>query len=81
MEYFGRILDYALVTLQKLSAPANDDAMKTTHQKLLIELGEISQVGEKSKASLALLMIKGLRFVLQQIQVPVLSVFLCFFTP
>lgn len=68
MEYFGRILDYALVTLQKLSAPANDDAMKTTHQKLLIELAEISQVGEKSKASLALLMIKGLRFVLQQIQ-------------
>jgi hypothetical protein len=80
MDYFGRILEYALLTLQKLSAPANDDEMKTSHHELLKELEEISQIGEKSTASFALLMIRGLRFVLQQIQVPVSSVFLCLFT-
>lgn len=68
MDYFGRILEFALLTLQKLSAPANDDQMKTNHQKLLKELEEISQGEEKSGASFSLLLIKGLRFVLQQIQ-------------
>lgn len=75
MDYFGRILEFALLTLQKLSAPANDDQMKTNHRKLLKELEEISQVEEKSGASFSLLLIKGLRFVLQQIQVPVSTVF------
>ncbi|XP_059459896.1 uncharacterized protein LOC132189258 isoform X2 [Corylus avellana] len=68
VDYFGRILEFALLTLQKLSAPANDDEIKTTHHMLLKELEEISQSGEKSNASFALLMIRGLRFVLQQIQ-------------
>jgi len=62
MDYFGRILEYALLTLQKLSAPANDDEMKTSHHELLKELEEISQIGEKSTASFALLMIRGLRY-------------------
>lgn len=68
MEYLGKILEFSLVTLQKLSAPAKDDEMKTTHHKLLKELEEISQAGDKSNASFALSIIKGLRFVLQQIQ-------------
>lgn len=80
MEYFQRILEFSLVNLQKLSAPANDDEMKENHHKLLKELGELSQVGENSSASFAILMIRGLRFVLQQIQVLVSRLLFCFFT-
>ncbi|KAK9271264.1 hypothetical protein L1049_026854 [Liquidambar formosana] len=68
IEDLGKILEFALVTLHKLSAPANDDELKTTHHMLLKELEDISQAEDKSNASFALLMIKGLRFVLQQIQ-------------
>ncbi|KAL6961961.1 hypothetical protein U1Q18_036920 [Sarracenia purpurea var. burkii] len=69
MDYFGKILEFVLAILQKLSAPASEDEMKPTHRKLLKELGEILQAGDKSNASIAVLMITGLRFVLQQIQV------------
>ncbi|KAF8404280.1 hypothetical protein HHK36_009162 [Tetracentron sinense] len=68
MDYLGKILEYALVTLQKLSAPVNDDEIKKTHQKLLTELGEISHAGDGSNASFFIAIIKGLRFVLEQIQ-------------
>uniref|UniRef100_A0A5B7BYP5 T-complex protein 11 n=1 Tax=Davidia involucrata TaxID=16924 RepID=A0A5B7BYP5_DAVIN len=68
MDYLGKILEFSLLTLHKLSAPANEDEVKTTHHMLLQELGEISQAGDKSNASFALLMMKGLRFVLRQIQ-------------
>ncbi|XP_042482980.1 uncharacterized protein LOC122063328 isoform X2 [Macadamia integrifolia] len=68
MVYLGKILEYALVTLQKLSAPAMEVEMRTTHKKLLNELGEISQAEDKSNASFVLAMIKGLHFVLEQIQ-------------
>ncbi|KAJ4962809.1 hypothetical protein NE237_022748 [Protea cynaroides] len=66
MVYLGKILEYALVTLQKLSAPATEEEIKMTHKKLLNELGEIAQAADKSKFILAI--IKGLRFVLEQIQ-------------
>ncbi|KAJ4964336.1 hypothetical protein NE237_024275 [Protea cynaroides] len=66
MVYLGKILEYALVTLQKLSASATEEEIKKTHNKLLNELGEIAQAAEKSKFILAI--IKGLRFVLEQIQ-------------
>lgn len=69
IDYLGRILEFALVTLQKLSAPANDDDMKANHQKLLNELSEICQASDESKYSCVIAMIKGLRFVLGQIQV------------
>lgn len=69
VDYLGKILEFALVTLQKLCAPANDEEIKNLHNNLLKELGQISQAGDKSNASFALLMIKGLRFVLQEIQV------------
>ncbi|KAL5558472.1 hypothetical protein UlMin_034683 [Ulmus minor] len=68
IDYFGRILEFSLVTLRKLSAPASDDDMKTTHNKFLKELGEVLQTEDKSKASCAIAITKGLRFVLQQIQ-------------
>ncbi|XP_059629694.1 uncharacterized protein LOC132272595 [Cornus florida] len=66
--YLGKILEFALLTLEKLTASANEDEMQKTHHMLLQELGEITQAGDNSNASFALLMMKGLRFVLQQIQ-------------
>ncbi|KAF9685015.1 hypothetical protein SADUNF_Sadunf03G0010300 [Salix dunnii] len=64
--YFRKILEFALVTLQKLSSLAHEDEMKALHQKMLKELAETCQ--EESKYSRIATMIKGLRFVLQQIQ-------------
>lgn len=66
--YFKRLLDFCLVTLQKLSAPAKEKEMEASYQKLMEELGDVSCSGENSKRSFALLMVKGLRFVLHQIQ-------------
>ncbi|KAF3444466.1 hypothetical protein FNV43_RR14158 [Rhamnella rubrinervis] len=69
IHYLGRILDFALITLQKLSSPVNDDEMKTTHQRLMKELADICQVRDESDHSSVIAMVKGLRFVLEQIQV------------
>ena len=69
MTYLGNILEYALVTLEKLSAPANDDEMKAAHQKLLREVREASHFGKSSNSSCAMAVIKGLQFILHQIQV------------
>ncbi|XAR49381.1 hypothetical protein NMG60_11032564 [Bertholletia excelsa] len=68
MDYLGKVLEFALITLQKLSAPANEDEEKIVHQKLLRELAEICQAGDGSNHSHAIALIKGLRFVLEQIQ-------------
>lgn len=69
MDYFKQLLDFSVVTLQKLSAPAKEKEMKASYQKLMEELGEVSFSGENLKRSFALLMVRGLRFVLHQIQV------------
>lgn len=61
---------FALCTLQKLSSPATDDEMKTNIQKLLRELSEICQAKDESNSHV-IAMIKGLRFVLEQVQVGV----------
>ncbi|MCL7038294.1 hypothetical protein MKW94_006940 [Papaver nudicaule] len=69
MDYLGKILEFALVTLQKLSATATLDDMKETHKKLLIGLGVASQARESSSSgSFIESTIKGLRFVLHEIQ-------------
>ncbi|GKV09151.1 hypothetical protein SLEP1_g20695 [Rubroshorea leprosula] len=68
VDYLGKVLDFALVTLRKLSSPAKDIEIQITHQNLLKELQEISQSGDKLDSTSALLMVKGLRFVLEQIQ-------------
>lgn len=79
IDYLGKILEFALVTLQKLSAPASDDEMKANHQKLLNELSEICQARNDSKYPCVIAMIKGLRFVLEQIQVCFNALsFICF---
>ncbi|KAH9618133.1 hypothetical protein KSS87_005800 [Heliosperma pusillum] len=68
INYLGKIMEYALITLQKLSAPANDDEMKNAHQNLLVDLRQMSLTGEDSDFSSTVAVVKGLRFVLQQIQ-------------
>ncbi|TYK04437.1 T-complex protein 11 [Cucumis melo var. makuwa] len=68
VDYFKQLLDFSVVTLQKLSAPAKEKEMKASYQKLMEELGEVSFSGENLKRSFALLMVRGLRFVLHQIQ-------------
>ncbi|KAL9269831.1 T-complex protein 11-like protein [Drosera capensis] len=67
MAYLGKVFAFVLVTLQKLSAPANEAEMKATHQTLLKELAGISQSTDSSFFARAL--IKGLRYVLHQIQI------------
>ncbi|KAK4747667.1 hypothetical protein SAY87_014253 [Trapa incisa] len=62
------ILEFALVTLRKLSSPANDVEMQKAHSNLLKEIGDISESVE-SNGALAISIVKGLQFVLQQIQV------------
>ncbi|KAL1196071.1 hypothetical protein V5N11_030130 [Cardamine amara subsp. amara] len=69
MGYLGNILEFSLGILLKLSAPANEEEIRTTHHKLMTELGEIVPAEGQSNSSYAVLMVKGLRFVLQQIQI------------
>ncbi|KAJ6427672.1 hypothetical protein OIU84_023126 [Salix udensis] len=66
--YCGKILEFALVTLQRLSSPAKEDEMKALHQKLLKELAETCQTQDELKHPHIAAMIKGLRSVLEQIQ-------------
>ncbi|KAI7728902.1 hypothetical protein M8C21_012296 [Ambrosia artemisiifolia] len=67
MEYLGKIMEFSLVSLQKLSAPAHEIKLKEAHQKVLSELADICR-GDNSNHSHAIALVKGLRFVLQQIQ-------------
>ncbi|KAI3712413.1 hypothetical protein L1987_70969 [Smallanthus sonchifolius] len=67
MEYLGKIMKFALVSMQKLSAPANEIILKDAHQKVLRELADICQVDDSNRSH-AIALVKGLRFVLEQIQ-------------
>ncbi|WCJ18348.1 T-complex protein 11 [Euphorbia peplus] len=69
LDYLKKILDFALCTLQKLSSPVHEEELKVMHQKLLNELAETCETQDEVKCSHAIAMIKGLRFVLEQIQV------------
>lgn len=80
MGYLGNILEFSLGILLKLSAPANEEEIRTTHHKLMTELGEIVPTEGHSNSSYAILMVKGLRFVLQQIQVCAFFLFLTLWT-
>ncbi|KAK9110144.1 hypothetical protein Sjap_018204 [Stephania japonica] len=68
MEYFGKILDFSLATLRKLSALDKENKMMNVHKQLMDELHEISRDKSKLNVSFIVAMIKGLRFVLEQIQ-------------
>lgn len=69
MNYLGKILESALVTLQKLSAAAHEDELKETHNNLLKELAELCNDGDGTNYSHVIALVKGLRYILEQIQV------------
>eukprot|EP01018_Ginkgo_biloba_P001447 Gb_12075 [translate_table: standard] len=70
VEYLAKLLDYALGVVLKLGAPARDNDTKAAHEKLVQELSEIvAGMGGKSNLSFACALVKGLRFILEQIQV------------
>nr|KYP63183.1 T-complex protein 11-like protein 1 [Cajanus cajan] len=68
-DYLGKILEFSLVSLQKLSAPANEEMMKATHEKLFHELSEMCRPKEASNNSSVVALVKGLQFVFEQIQI------------
>lgn len=67
MDYLQKIMDFTLVTLQKLSSPAKEDELKANCQKLFGELADICMDGSENSFILAL--VRGLRFVLEEMQV------------
>lgn len=69
INYLGRILEYALITLRKLSAPAYEDELKKKHQQFMKDLEETCCPTDNSDNPQVIALIKGLRFVLEQIQV------------
>lgn len=69
VDYLGKILEFSLVSLQKLSAPANEKIIKAKHKALLCELSEICQSRDESNNACVVALVKGLQFVLEQIQI------------
>lgn len=72
MDYLGKILDYALATLRKLSAPAYENELNTKHQQFMKDLAEACWSSDSSENSHVIALIKGVRFVLEQIKVLIL---------
>lgn len=66
--YLGQILQYSLDMVRKLSAPAKEDDMKRSHEKLLNELAASSEVNDNGISSFVIAVIKGLRFTLEEIK-------------
>ncbi|KAG5398735.1 hypothetical protein IGI04_020549 [Brassica rapa subsp. trilocularis] len=69
IDYLGKMLEFALATLRKLSAPANDRENESTHQSLLEELHRLCQAKDESGSLHAVAIVKGNRFILEQIHV------------
>ncbi|XP_062185297.1 uncharacterized protein LOC133888918 [Phragmites australis] len=67
-QYLGLILQYSLDMVRKLSAPAKEDEMKKSHDKLLSELAASSEVNDNGINSFVIAVIKGLRFILEEIR-------------
>ncbi|CAL9215989.1 unnamed protein product [Arabidopsis halleri] len=68
IDYLGKMLEFALATLRKLSAPANDRENESTHQNLLMELHRLCEAKDESGNFRAVAIVKGIRFILEQIQ-------------
>jgi hypothetical protein len=68
-QYLGQILQYSLGMVRKLSATAKEDEMKKSHDKLLSELAASSEVDGNGISSFVIVVIKGLRFILEEIKV------------
>ncbi|CAH2033666.1 unnamed protein product [Thlaspi arvense] len=68
IDYLGKMLEFALAILRKLSAPANDRENEITHQNLLEELHRLCEVKDESGNLRAVAIVKGIRFIFEQIQ-------------
>ncbi|EOA40615.1 hypothetical protein CARUB_v100082240mg, partial [Capsella rubella] len=68
IDYLGKMLEFALATMRKLSAPANDRENEITHRDLLKELHRLCQAKDESGNLRAVAIVKGIRFTLEQIQ-------------
>ncbi|XP_015691466.2 uncharacterized protein LOC102702004 [Oryza brachyantha] len=68
MRYLGQILHYSLDMVRKLSAPAKEDDMKKSHEKLLNELAASSEGTDNGTNSFVIAVIRGLRFTLEEIK-------------
>lgn len=68
-QYLGQILQYSLDMVRQLSAAAKEDEMKKNHDKLLSGLSTNSEVNDNGINSFAIAVIKGLRFILEEIKV------------
>ncbi|CAG7868076.1 unnamed protein product, partial [Brassica rapa] len=69
LDLLSQMLEFALATLQKLSVPANDRENESTHQSLMEELHRLCQAKDESGSLHAVAIVKGIRFILEQIQV------------
>eukprot|EP01018_Ginkgo_biloba_P031550 Gb_16958 [translate_table: standard] len=70
IEYLGKLLNYAFGVVLKLLKPAKDNAAKDFRERLALELSEmVASMDKKSNISFAQALVKGLRFILEQIQV------------
>ncbi|OEL35630.1 hypothetical protein BAE44_0003349 [Dichanthelium oligosanthes] len=67
-QYLGQILQYSLDMVRKLSAAAKEDEMKKSHGKLLSELAASSEVSDNGISSFIIAVIKGLRFIMEEIK-------------
>jgi len=67
-QYLWQILQYSLDMVCKLSAAAKEDEMKKSHEKLLSELAASSEVNDSGINSFVVAVIKGLRFILEEIK-------------
>ncbi|XP_066342910.1 uncharacterized protein [Miscanthus floridulus] len=67
-QYLGQILQYSLDMVRELSAAAKEDEMKKNHDKLLSELSTNSEVNDNGINSFVIAVIKGLRFILEEIK-------------
>ncbi|KAL5647573.1 hypothetical protein ACJX0J_041928, partial [Zea mays] len=65
---YKEILEYSLDMVRKLSAAAKEDEMKKNHDKLLSELSTNSEVNGDGINSFVIAVIKGLRFILEEIK-------------
>jgi len=75
IDYLGKMLEFALATLRKLSAPANDRENESTHRDLLKELHRLCEAEDESGNFRAVAIVKGIRFILEQIQVCMYKLF------
>ncbi|GLJ16432.1 hypothetical protein SUGI_0279530 [Cryptomeria japonica] len=70
VEYLSKLLEYSLGVVLKLAIPANDNESKAKHGQLFHELSDIVVgMDKETNSSFAQVLVKGLRFILEQIQV------------